>query len=325
MDLQILSRAGDEIALSDQVPPNFHPYRLVGATPISTHSGFGDILFQHFPGAGFDIWYSTYGITHPATLIGRADIPVLELHIPFKNKMVAKWDGIAHTEMAEHQFDLSFTPFVYNEATFERTGEYHTFDVHYHKQTLHQFAPHFPLLSAFLEKVEKGQPASLFGTTQFLSPDMIRAVQEMLQYDFHPALAPVFYESKAMELLIGMLRTVSGFRPTEQFSRVALDDAQAARALILANLQHQYTTAELAQQLGTNVYTLKTTFRHVYHSSLFRFGEQARMEHARQLLLAGHTVTEVAWLVGFPDMQNFSNAFKRHFNQRPSEIRNQRP
>src|SRR5580704_18212812 len=131
MDLQIISRAGDELHVSDQLPAQYRAFRLAGATPIMTSSGFGHMLFQHFPGNGFDIWYSTYDIAHPVTLIGRADLPILELHIPFQNRMTTHWDGIGHTEMAEQQFDLSFTPFIYNEATFGRKGLYQTFDVHY--------------------------------------------------------------------------------------------------------------------------------------------------------------------------------------------------
>ena len=322
VELQIVSRSGDEILLGNGIPPAYHKYRLAGSTPITTISDFGDMLFQHFAGAGFDIWYSVYGIRSPVTLIARADVAVLELHIPFKNQMTAKWDGIVHEEMAEKQFDLSFTPFVYNQADFGRIGEYHTFDVHYHKETLHPFAPYFPLLAKFLEKVEKGIPASLLGSTRFLSPEMIRVVNEMLQYDFLESLAPAFYESKAMELLILMLRNISGIQPSgEKFPHVSLEYAQAARELILSDLEHQYTASELARKTGTNVYTLKTTFRSLFGCSLFRFGEHARMDMARQLLLEGkNTVSEIAWLAGYPDVQNFSTAFKRHFHQRPTEI-----
>ena len=151
---------------------------------------------------------------------------------------------------------------------------------------------------------------------------MVRVVNEMLQYDFLESLAPAFYESKAMELLILMLRNISGIQPSvEKFSRSSLGYAQAARDLILSDLEHQYTASELARKTGTNVYTLKTTFRGLFGCSLFRYGEQARMEMARQLLLEGkNTVSEIAWLTGYPDVQNFSTAFKRHFHHRPTEI-----
>ncbi len=110
MDLQIISRAGDELHFSDELPTQYRAFRLAGATPIVTSSGFGHMVFQHFPGNGFDIWYSTYDITHAVTLIGRADMAILELHIPFQNRMTTHWDGIAHTEMAEKQFDLKLYP-----------------------------------------------------------------------------------------------------------------------------------------------------------------------------------------------------------------------
>jgi hypothetical protein len=110
MEVSISSCAGDEIQFADDLTPGLERYRLRGATPIVTTSGFGDLAFQHVPGKGFDLSYSTYAITTPATLAGRADIPVLELHIPFKNRMLTRWDGIGDMKMDERQFDLSFTP-----------------------------------------------------------------------------------------------------------------------------------------------------------------------------------------------------------------------
>jgi len=281
------------------------------------------MLFQHFPGNGFDIWYSTYDISCPVTLIGRADLAVLELHIPFQNRMTSRWDGIVHSEMAEKQFDLSFTPFIYNEATFGRKGVYQTFDVHYHKSTLQAFAPFFPLLSSFLEKVERGEPASLFGTTRFLSEDMIRVIHDMQHFDFIDGIAPAFYESKTMELLIYMLRTMSGFAPPPvRFSQAALDGAEAARVLISTNLARQYTASELARVLGTNIYTLKTAFKFLFKQTLFQYSEQVRMRHASQLLQDDRlSVSQVAWAVGYTDVQNFSTAFKRVYSMTPREIK----
>lgn len=322
MEVSISSRAGDDIQFVNELTPRLQPYRLRGASPIVTTAGFGDMAFQHFPGNGFDLWYSTYAINTPAVLTGRADIPVLELHIPFKNRMLTRWDGIGELEMDERQFDLSFTPYVLTEVNFARTGEYHTFDVHYHKDLLGSFAPHFPMLDRFLQRVERGEPASLLETQQFLSPDMTRAIDEMLQYDFIDAVAPVFYQSKCLELLIHLLRHVSGIRAPARFSIFDLECAQQASNLILADLETQFTATELARQVGTNIYTLKMAFRHLFGCSLFRFGEQARMDYARQLLLEGKlNVSEVALRVGYPDVQNFSNAFKRFFNIRPADVR----
>ena len=146
MEVSISSRAGDDIRFVNELTPRLQPYRLRGATPIVTTAGFGDMAFQHVPGKGFDLWYSTYAIDTPATLTGRADIPVLELHIPFHNRMLTRWDGIGDVAMDERQFDLSFTPHVLTEVTFDRIGEYHTFDVHYHNELLQSFAAHFLFL-----------------------------------------------------------------------------------------------------------------------------------------------------------------------------------
>jgi len=321
MEVSISSRAGDDIQFLSELTPRLQPYRLRGASPIVTSAGFGDMAFQHVPGKGFDLWYSTYAITTPATLTGRADIPVLELHIPFRNRMLTRWDGIGDLEMDERQFDLSFTPHVLTEVNFTRTGEYHTFDVHYHKELLQTFAPHFPMLDRFLNRVERGEPASLLETQQFLSPAMIRVISEMLQYDFIDAVAPAFYQSKCLELLIYMLQTVSAVRPVTRFLATDLERAQRASELILENLGRQWSADELARATGTNIFTLKSAFKHLFGCSLFRFGEKARMDYARHLLLEGKfSVTEIALLTGYPDRQNFTKAFKRMYQLLPSDL-----
>ena len=323
MELTVTSQPGDELIIGSRPQKVFDQYRLLGAMPISATADFGDLLFQHFAGKGFDIWYSIYGINKPVMLAARADVPALELHIPFQNKMVSDWDGIEHKQMDEKQFDVSFTPFIKTKARFDSAGEYHTFDIHYHKETLQAFAPYFPSLDIFLGKVEKGEPASLLGVKKFLSADMVRVVNELLHFDFVPAVAPSFYESKTMELLILMLKHISAqVTPVTPFSAAALDSAHHARAIILANLEYQYSVHELAKKTGTNVFTLKTAFKHLYGNSLFKFGVQARMDFARQLLINNsYTISEIAWLIGYQEVQSFSTAFKRHFHVSPGDIK----
>jgi hypothetical protein len=71
MEVAISSRAGHELQVLTDLPPNLQPYRLRGATPIMTTAGFGDLAFQHVPGNHFDIWYSTYAIRAPAISNGQ--------------------------------------------------------------------------------------------------------------------------------------------------------------------------------------------------------------------------------------------------------------
>ncbi len=84
--------------------------------------------------------------------------------------MLSCWDGIGELLMAERQFDMSFTLFAQTEVMFSRTGEYHTFGVHYHKEMLLPFATHFPALGRILTAVDHDEPTSLLGTEHFLSP-----------------------------------------------------------------------------------------------------------------------------------------------------------
>jgi len=65
---------------------------------------------------------------------------------------------------------------------------------------------------------------------------------------------------------------------------------------------------------------------HLYRIFKARFGKgikeyiiEVRMAHARELLIDGHKVSAVAYMVGYHDEFNFSKAYKRYFGYSPRE------
>lgn len=70
---------------------------------------------------------------------------------------------------------------------------------------------------------------------------------------------------------------------------------------------------KLAGFFHLNERTLAAAFRRSMGESLHSYYQRMRMEHARTLLQSGHTVTEVAFVLGYSSIHPFSRAYKNAF------------
>lgn len=86
----------------------------------------------------------------------------------------------------------------------------------------------------------------------------------------------------------------------------------------------KHNGADIAKQLGTSLSTLQRYFKEYHCSTLSDYLRTKRLEAARHaLLFYGKTIGEVAYMVGYNHSSNFVSAFKKHFNQTPTELMKQ--
>ena len=65
---------------------------------------------------------------------------------------------------------------------------------------------------------------------------------------------------------------------------------------------------------------LKQLFKDMYGKPIYQYYQFYRMQKAREMLLAkSHTITEVAFYLGFSNVGSFSSAFKKEFKVLPSK------
>lgn len=81
------------------------------------------------------------------------------------------------------------------------------------------------------------------------------------------------------------------------------------------------TLAELAQLCGLSVRQLSRGFSVSRGCSLGQYVEQGRIESAKQLLIAGRSIKEVAYAMGFASPSSFSYAFRRVSGMSPAQFR----
>jgi AraC-like DNA-binding protein len=94
------------------------------------------------------------------------------------------------------------------------------------------------------------------------------------------------------------------------------------RSIILSNLAKHYSLIELAHQVGTNECYLKDHFKKVFGTTVYGFTQKAKMEKARELILAGgKKISEIAKTTGFKYTSHFTSSFKKHFGVLPNKIK----
>lgn len=81
------------------------------------------------------------------------------------------------------------------------------------------------------------------------------------------------------------------------------------------------TLAELAALCGLSVRQLTRGFRASHGCSIGEYVENSRVEHARRLLAADHSVKAIAYSLGFASPSGFCFAFRRVTGETPREYR----
>ena len=304
---RILSPANENIILSESIPANLQHYRLAGSQSHIASGSFGNMLFHHFRGEGFDIWYGNYLIEQPAIFRGYADTGVLQLHIPFVNSFDICWKGLKNNPLKDKQFEINYVPSVHATATFA-PGEYHNFDIHFTKEFLHPYAACCPRLAAFLEKVEKGEPAGLLDRGQFLSLEMIGIINNIIEYRYMKELADIYFRNLVNELLVLLVARVAAFKDEPHFSDTEQNQAMEVKKIILSDFEEYHTVEQLSRMVNTSESKLQMVFKHVFGTTVSRFSQQARLEHGYRLLNdTNYPLRVICTMAGYPDPANFSS------------------
>ncbi len=326
--LEIIQLGADRVEIFQNISPKEkNDFPLPGFRRMHAGGGYGSMQFSHFAGAGFDIWYSTYGIKNRSSFAARGNFAALELHVPFNARTISWWDGKKENLLRDKEFEISFFPFIDSRTEFSSADSYKTFDIHYSPAYLKKFSNHSALLAKFLEKVERGERADLLDRAQFLSPAMISLVNGVLRCEMAPELAEYYYESCVQLMLIEVLSRANELYSEQKikYSSFDIERAIAAKEIIISDLSVKYSIAELARATGFNEWKLQHTFKHLFNATIFDYSQSARLDHAKYLLReTKDPIHLIAAHCGYPDHANLTAAFKKRFGFTPERFREQK-
>lgn len=295
--------------------------QLSGANRIMAKGNFGQMVFQHFKGEGFDIWFSNYRVASKLRFFGATDDSILEFHTHFFNNFSAAWAGMGNVNAYHRQYQLTYMKNVETMGEFPAGMPCDTFDIHFQKELLQPYATYCPRLGHFLENVESRITSNLLDIVCFLSPGMEEAISAMINYNMHEGLAGQFFKGRVHELLVNMVHHIGEMDKAPAFDPVEIHKAEEAHKFILANFAIYDTVEELAAKVGTKEHKLQLAFKYRFGTTVAKFSREERLKKAHELLRTEEDILlSVALAVGYNDTGNFSTAFKNYFKYSPGKI-----
>jgi AraC-like DNA-binding protein len=183
---------------------------------------------------------------------------------------------------------------------------------------------HF-LANHFKDRIAQRLPAFFSLTNLPVTPRMVSTLLDIVHCDYSGYHKILFIKAKVIELLAMQFEQYAQLDVTgcpvslkpEEFHKMHL-----ARHILIENLHAPLSIKELAQQVGTNDYSLKKNFKAVFGTTVFGYLHDFRMEQSKELLsVDGSRISEVAKQIGYKHATHFTAAFKKYFGFLPNKIR----
>ena len=155
--------------------------------------------------------------------------------------------------------------------------------------------------------------------------DSQKLMDEILHPDPDSPLEKAYLQNRIMLLLENffswMYQQISVMELKIKMSREEIDQILEVENILLSNLSDAPTISQLARKSAMSPSKLKKQFKDVYGMPIYEYYQKNRMQKARELLLEGNrSVKAVGKELGFSNMSNFSLAFKKEFDELPSEL-----
>lgn len=149
-------------------------------------------------------------------------------------------------------------------------------------------------------------------------------------------LTDIFTENKSfapsLYLNTRVLRLLESFfdnllkKNTENFFPYSTEETVnilKVKSILLDNYQTGFPSIDAMARLALmSTAKLKSVFKRAYGMGLYEFYQKNRMHKAKKFLDSGHySISEVGFRVGYKNMSNFSNAFKKEFGALPKDYK----
>lgn len=156
-----------------------------------------------------------------------------------------------------------------------------------------------------------------------ITPSMAVALNQLLQFNLHPNVKPLYFKAKAYELLSLYFNKPADLDVAQcpfLASQDNVNKIKLAKEIIIKKMAEPPSLQELADEVQMPINRLKEGFKQIYGDSVFSFLLEYKMEVARQLLASGTlNVNEVGLKLGYSTASHFIAAFKKRYGTTPKK------
>jgi AraC-like DNA-binding protein len=147
---------------------------------------------------------------------------------------------------------------------------------------------------------------------------MRRIADQIRNHPYQGAIASVYLEGKAYEVLAETLSIIADIEKRRDSPVHTRRQVMAARDIMMADLANPPRIEDVARQVGLSQRHLNNLFREQFGVTPLQFVTQWRLEQARILLARGDlSVKQVSHMAGYAHVSSFSYAYSRHFGESP--------
>ncbi len=303
------------------LPPDYNGPFLRGSTAVSAKTNLADIVLQQLTGINYYIRLSTGRILKKISAKGWAEQYGLYSNFILKNDARKELNSIGKFHLRKDQYICYLTKETNCSVLFGKNEDFSTIDFFYSPQLLQELVPFFPELQQLLQDSPQ---TILNGKGGWSIPSMKEITSQILDCPYDETTRQFYYDLKVRELLYQLLET--SFKrdiKSYHFTPFEISRIHEARAILEKYIDKKPPSIRsLSKQVAINEFKLKTGFRKYFHSGIFEWLMNQKMQHAKQLILnTNKPIKEIASLVGYPRTTNFITAFRRLFGITPGSLR----
>ncbi|RFS24791.1 AraC family transcriptional regulator [Chitinophaga silvatica] len=231
--------------------------------------------------------------------------------------------------LSKQQYNYLFFPEQEIQLSWQPGEPLEIFELGVSPDLLLNFLPEeHPLFAVFQKSISDNTPVPLSKNNLPLQANISPILFDMLNCPLDGRYKQLYVKAKTIELLAIQLthyEQVAGIQTKELTSRTLkkedIERMYLARDIITQNINSPCTLIDLSHRVGTNDAYLKSHFKQVFGTTVYGYLQNIKMVHARELMLEGKSVSEVAYLSGYKHTAHFTRAFKKHFGFSPGVIK----
>ena len=320
-DIELSLPGGSILEFQKGLPPNYRGYLLRGASAVFAKTNLAEIVLQQLTGINYYIRYSTGRLLKKITAKGWVKEYGFYSNFLLENDARKELSSIGKFHLRKDQFICYLTDETDCSVLFNKQEDFSILDIFYSPALLKELVPFFPELKQLL--LDSSQTI-LSGHGGWCLPSMKAITAQILDCPYDESTRQFYYDLKVREMLFQLLETAFK-RDVNSYQFTPFETARIHEARsILENHIDKKTPSirSLSKLVALNEFKLKAGFRKYFHSGIFEWLMNRRMERAKQLILdTNKPIKEIASLVGYPRTTNFITAFRRQFGVTPGALR----
>lgn len=287
---------------------------------------FEQMRRQLSTGSGVRISYVDY-TPQDARVLSAASPPCLALCVFLEGHGESVLADRSRIQFAQDQFLLFSSPrATVSENHLPPLQRLRAVEIHFTAQTLDQLRlmdiQHSFAQLAGAARLRPAGPGSFLYQLS-ASPEVRAIAEQIFRNGSSDASQQLFLHSKALELLsltVGALQAAPNGGQLQVLAQRDQRKLERARACLLAQLDHNWSIAALAQAVNLNERKLKQGFKALFGNTIHAYQQEKRMEAAAHLLRQSElSITEVVMQTGYANPSHFGKLFRRHFGMSPRE------